>query len=53
MEEAFKKAMMREFEMTGMGNMRFFLGMQVQQSDKGIFISQEKYTENLLKNLIC
>ncbi|CAL2268742.1 unnamed protein product [Prunus armeniaca] len=48
-EEVFKKNMMKEYEMTDLGTMRYFLGIQVQQSDEGIFISQEKYAENLLK----
>ncbi|CAL8174550.1 unnamed protein product [Prunus armeniaca] len=49
MAEVFKKNMMKEYEMTDLGTMRYFLGIQVQQSDEGIFISQEKYAENLLK----
>ena len=49
MAEVFKKNMMKEYEMTDLGTMRYFLGIQVQQSDEGIFISQGKYAENLLK----
>ncbi|CAL2268253.1 unnamed protein product [Prunus armeniaca] len=49
MAEVFKKNMMKEYEMTNLGTMRYFLGIQVQQSDEGIFISQEKYAENRLK----
>ncbi|BBN67428.1 transposable element gene [Prunus dulcis] len=49
MAEVFKKNMMKEYEMTDLGTMRYFFGIQVQQSDEGIFISQEKYAENLLK----
>ena len=49
MMEEFKKAMMNEYEMTDLGLMKYFLGIQVRQSKGEIFISQEKYTEDLLK----
>ncbi|CAL8169320.1 unnamed protein product [Prunus armeniaca] len=49
MVEAFKKDMMKEYEMTDLGSMKYFLGIQVQQSEKGVFMYQEKYAENLLK----
>ncbi|XP_022890207.1 uncharacterized protein LOC111405510 [Olea europaea var. sylvestris] len=41
--------MINEFEMTDLGVMKYFLGIQVKQSKGEIFISQEKYTEDLLK----
>lgn len=47
--EDFKRKMMNEFEMTDLGVMKYFLGIQVKQSKGEIFISQEKYTEDLLK----
>ncbi|XP_028196700.1 uncharacterized protein LOC114381653 [Glycine soja] len=47
--EEFKKAMMQEYEMTDLGLMRYFLGMQVKQRPGQIFISQEKYADDLLK----
>ncbi|BBG94219.1 hypothetical protein Prudu_002446 [Prunus dulcis] len=46
---SFHKNMMKEYEMTNLCTTRYFLGIQVQQSDERIFISQEKYAENLLK----
>lgn len=49
MLEDFKKNMMNEFEMTDLGLMRYFLGIQVKQSKGHIFLSQEKYVEDLLK----
>ncbi|CAL1375783.1 unnamed protein product [Linum trigynum] len=49
MIEEFKSAMMKEFEMTDLGLMKYFLGIQVKQSPGEIFISQEKYTEDMLK----
>ncbi|KAG6407721.1 hypothetical protein SASPL_130718 [Salvia splendens] len=45
----FKKRMMKEFEMTDLGIMKYFLGIQVKQSGGEIVISQEKYIEDLLK----
>ena len=49
MVEEFKRRLMAEFEMSDLGLMRYFLGIQVKQSKEGIFISQEKYAEDLLK----
>uniref|UniRef100_A0A803L0D4 Reverse transcriptase Ty1/copia-type domain-containing protein n=1 Tax=Chenopodium quinoa TaxID=63459 RepID=A0A803L0D4_CHEQI len=49
MIEEFKKSMMSEYEMTDLGEMKYFLGMQVKQSPGRIFLSQEKYAENMLK----
>lgn len=49
MVQEFKKAMMAEFEMTDLGLMKYFLGIQVRQSKGEIFISQEKYLEGVLK----
>jgi hypothetical protein len=40
---------MKEFEMSDLGLMRYFLDIQVKQSPRKIFISQEKYVTNLLK----
>ncbi|KAK2977742.1 hypothetical protein RJ640_010408 [Escallonia rubra] len=40
---------LREFEMSMMGELTFFLGLQIKQSTEGIFISQSKYTHELLK----
>ncbi|KAL0303184.1 UNVERIFIED_CONTAM: Retrovirus-related Pol polyprotein from transposon TNT 1-94 [Sesamum radiatum] len=41
--------MMEKFEMTDLGQMRYFLGIQVKQSPGRIFLSQEKYIDDLLK----
>ncbi len=49
MIEEFKKSMMSEYEMTDLGAMKYFLGMQVKQSPGKIFLSQEKYAEDMLK----
>jgi hypothetical protein len=40
---------MQKFEMFMMGELNYFLGFQVKQLKEGTFISQMKYTQNLLK----
>jgi hypothetical protein len=45
----FKNAMKTEFEMTDLGLMKYFLGIEVDQSDDGIFICQTKYANEVLK----
>ena len=45
----FSDIMCREFEMSLMGELNFFLGLQVHQEKKGIFLNQGKYTRDLLK----
>ncbi|XP_070023045.1 uncharacterized mitochondrial protein AtMg00810-like [Nicotiana sylvestris] len=47
--EGFKKDMSREFEMTDVGLMSYYLGLEVKQMEDGIFISQESYTKEILK----
>ena len=47
--DMFKSAMKREFEMTDLGLMKYFLGIEVTQNDKGIFICQSKYAKDILK----
>ncbi|GJT63375.1 putative ribonuclease H-like domain-containing protein [Tanacetum coccineum] len=45
----FKKIMHKRFQMSSIGELTFFLGLQVTQKDDGIFISQEKYVDEILK----
>ncbi|GJV74263.1 putative ribonuclease H-like domain-containing protein [Tanacetum coccineum] len=47
--EEFEKLMKDKFQMSSMGELTFFLGLQVQQKKKGIFISQDKYVHEILK----
>jgi hypothetical protein len=47
--DEFSKIMMDRFEMSMMGVLTFFLGFQIKQAKKGTFISQMKYTRDILK----
>jgi hypothetical protein len=46
--ESFKSSMKKEFSMTDLGKMRYFLGVEVKQCDQGIFIHQHKYASEIL-----
>jgi hypothetical protein len=41
--------MQNEFEMSLLGELSFFLGLQIHQRNQGIFISQTKYIREMLK----
>ncbi|WVZ78331.1 hypothetical protein U9M48_026065 [Paspalum notatum var. saurae] len=41
--------MSREFEMSLMGELQFFLGLQIKQGLEGTFVHQAKYTRDILK----
>ncbi|XP_072080926.1 uncharacterized protein [Arachis hypogaea] len=45
----FAKLMTNEFDMSMMGELNFFLGLQIKQTAEGIFIHQEKYAKKLVK----
>ncbi|GJR79547.1 putative ribonuclease H-like domain-containing protein [Tanacetum coccineum] len=45
----FESLMHKKFQMSSMGELTFFLGLQVMQRDDGIFISQDKYVADILK----
>nr|GEY47821.1 uncharacterized mitochondrial protein AtMg00810-like [Tanacetum cinerariifolium] len=47
--DLFAKLMCSKFKMSTMGKILFFLGLQISQSLKGIFINQSKYALELLK----
>nr|GEY82850.1 uncharacterized mitochondrial protein AtMg00810-like [Tanacetum cinerariifolium] len=38
-----------KFEMSMMGELKFFLGIQIHQSPRGIYINQAKYAQEILK----
>lgn len=41
--------MLKKFEMTDLGLMTYFLGLELKQQTSEIFISQEKYANKILK----
>jgi hypothetical protein len=41
--------MEKEFQMSMMGELTFFLGIQVKQTKQGTFVHQAKYTKDLIK----
>ncbi|GJR11344.1 putative ribonuclease H-like domain-containing protein [Tanacetum coccineum] len=45
----FEKLIKDKFQMSSMGELTLFLGLQVQQKEDGIFISQDKYVAEILK----
>lgn len=52
--------MKENFAMTDLGKMRYFLGVEVTQDTKGIFIAQQKYAKEILSrfgmeqcNMVC
>ena len=47
----FAKLMQSRYEMSMMGELKFFLGLQVSQRLDGIFICQSKYLKELLKKI--
>lgn len=47
--DEFRQSMINGFEMTDLGAMNYFLGLEVKQCDDGIFISHEKYVMDLLE----
>nr|GEU55476.1 hypothetical protein [Tanacetum cinerariifolium] len=47
--KAFEKLMKDKFQMSLMGKLTFFLGLQVKQKPDGIFISQDKYVAKILR----
>ncbi|XP_073122005.1 uncharacterized protein [Henckelia pumila] len=42
-----------KFEMSMLGELNFFLGLQVRQMDSGTFIRQTNYTKELVKKFVC
>ncbi|GKF90730.1 retrovirus-related pol polyprotein from transposon TNT 1-94 [Tanacetum coccineum] len=45
----FAKIMHDEFEMSMMGELNFFLGLQIKQMEDGIFFNQSEYIKEMLK----
>ncbi|GJS62129.1 retrovirus-related pol polyprotein from transposon TNT 1-94, partial [Tanacetum coccineum] len=49
MIEDFKNEMMQKYEMSDLGILNHFLGMEIYQDEDGVFICQENYVEKILK----
>ncbi|GKF40746.1 uncharacterized mitochondrial protein-like protein, partial [Tanacetum coccineum] len=49
LQKRFGKLMHSKFDMSMMGELKFFLGIQIHQSPRGIFINQAKYAQEILK----
>jgi negative regulator of replication initiation len=47
--EAFKSQMMNEFEMSDLGNLTYFLGMEFTEVEEGLVMHQMKYASDILK----
>ncbi|GKA52663.1 retrovirus-related pol polyprotein from transposon TNT 1-94 [Tanacetum coccineum] len=47
--DEFANQMTNKFKMSMMGKMSFFLGLQISQSPRGIFINQSKYASEIVK----
>nr|GFA78042.1 uncharacterized mitochondrial protein AtMg00810-like [Tanacetum cinerariifolium] len=47
--QSFEQLMKDKFQMRSMGELTFFLGLQVKQKKDGIFISQDKYVAKILR----
>ncbi len=49
MIEEFKKDIVKKYEMSDMGLLYYFLGIEVYQDKEEVFISQKMYAEKILK----
>ena len=47
-----KPLLSKEFDIKDLGKLRYFLGIEVASSDKGLFLTQRKYTLDLLRRLV-
>ncbi|XP_071731346.1 uncharacterized mitochondrial protein AtMg00810-like [Rutidosis leptorrhynchoides] len=48
MVDEFQNFMQKRFKMSSLGAINFFLGLQVDQTEKGIFLHQSKYVADIL-----
>jgi len=47
--KAFKKNMMKKFEMSNLDNLTYFLGIEFDMNSQGVLIHQRKYAQDVLK----
>ncbi|XP_058725473.1 uncharacterized mitochondrial protein AtMg00810-like [Vicia villosa] len=52
MVKKFVNQMQSEFEMSLVGELTYFLGLQVKQMEDSIFLSQSKYAKNIVKKFV-
>jgi hypothetical protein len=45
----FAEDMSKEFEMSMIGELQFFIGLQIKEAKEGTFVNQAKYTKDILK----
>ncbi|GKB88430.1 retrovirus-related pol polyprotein from transposon TNT 1-94 [Tanacetum coccineum] len=50
--DRFSNEMSSKFQMSMMGQMSFFLGLQISQNPRGIFINQSKYANEILQKFV-
>ncbi|CAA7400902.1 unnamed protein product [Spirodela intermedia] len=50
-QENLSKYLAKEFDIKTLGRLKYFMGIEVANSYKGIFISQRKYIADLLKDI--
>lgn len=51
MLQDFRTDMMQTFKMTDLGLVNHFLGLEVKQDEKGMFIRQRSYIEGVLRQM--
>ena len=49
MIEDFKRDMMKKYEMSDLGFLHYFLGIEIYQNEEGVFICQKKYAKTLIE----
>lgn len=47
----FKQEMARKFEMSDLGRLTYYLGIEVQQTNEGIVLSQDRYAQKILEEV--
>lgn len=47
--DEFKRQMMKEFDMTGLGSLTYFFGIEFTKTSKGLVMHQKKYAIDILK----
>ena len=47
--DSLKQNLKKEFEMTDLGTLSYFLGLEFAYTEQGIFMHQKKYISNVLK----